>query len=144
MQQGDPSSSSQPGGLYGPSGSSGGARSWQSPPESGPMAGGPPRTGVGTQRTSGLAVASLVVGIVGVCLLFLFGFLSVLAGIVAGVLGILGMRQCDQVPGVTGKGMAVAGLVLGIVAFLGGVAYLIFFLFLFEEILREMGFVVPI
>ncbi|MEV5434269.1 DUF4190 domain-containing protein [Streptomyces sp. NPDC052701] len=57
-------------------------------------------------RTNGLAVASLVCGIIG---LFVF---NVILGPVAIVLGAVGMRQA---PVKGGAGMAKAGVVLGIV-----------------------------
>jgi hypothetical protein len=58
------------------------------------------------RRTNGLAVAALVLGIV-----WLYGLGSVLAIIFGGV----AMNQCTRDPdGYSGKGMAVAGLVLGI------------------------------
>ncbi|GGS48386.1 DUF4190 domain-containing protein [Streptomyces griseoviridis] len=57
-------------------------------------------------RTNGLAVASLVCGIIG---LFLF---NVILGPVAIVLGAVGMRQA-AVKG--GGGMAKAGVVLGVI-----------------------------
>ncbi|MFB4419779.1 DUF4190 domain-containing protein [Streptomyces sp. QL37] len=60
-----------------------------------------PRSG-----TNGLAVASLVCGIVGLV------FFSVILGPVAIVLGAFGLRQ---VPAKGGAGMAKAGLVLGII-----------------------------
>ncbi|GAA4792303.1 DUF4190 domain-containing protein [Streptomyces ziwulingensis] len=56
-------------------------------------------------RTNGLAVASLVCGIIG---LFVF---NVILGPVAIVLGAVGMRQA---PAKGGAGMAKAGVVLGI------------------------------
>jgi hypothetical protein len=59
-----------------------------------------------TARTSGLAVASLVTG------LFFWCFL--VPGIVAIVLGHVALDQIDRSGGtVTGRGMAVAGIVLG-------------------------------
>ena len=57
-------------------------------------------------RTNGLAIASLVVGIIGI---FLF---PVILGPVAIVLGAVGMRQA-RVKG--GGGMAKAGVILGVV-----------------------------
>jgi hypothetical protein len=73
-------------------------------------AGGPP-------RTSGLAVASLVLGI-----LFLCGIGSLLATI----FGAVAMGQISRSNGsVTGKGMAIAGFVLGIIG-LGWIAFLFF------------------
>ncbi|MEU0743014.1 DUF4190 domain-containing protein [Streptomyces sp. NPDC006134] len=57
-------------------------------------------------RTNGLAIASLVCGIIG---LFLF---NVILGPIAIVLGAVGLRQA---PAKGGAGMAKAGIVLGIV-----------------------------
>ncbi|MFJ1969735.1 DUF4190 domain-containing protein [Streptomyces sp. NPDC087903] len=57
-------------------------------------------------RTNGLAIASLICGIIGV---FLF---NVILGPIAIVLGAVGMRQA---PAKGGAGMAKAGVVLGIV-----------------------------
>jgi hypothetical protein len=61
-------------------------------------------------RTSGAAVTSLVLGIVG-CVPFVTGILAI-------IFGIVGLRKTRD-PSVAGKGMAVAGLVLGIVGVLG-------------------------
>jgi prepilin-type processing-associated H-X9-DG protein len=66
---------------------------------------GPP-IGQPTSQANGLAIASLVVGIVSMCV--------PLIGIVAIVLGALGMKKTKD-PQVGGRGMAIAGLVLGIV-----------------------------
>jgi uncharacterized membrane protein YvbJ len=60
-----------------------------------------------TEQTSGFAVASLVLGIVGI----IINFLSVLAII----FGAIGISQTSNNPALKGKGMAVAGLVLGII-----------------------------
>jgi uncharacterized protein DUF4190 len=57
------------------------------------------------QPANGMAIASLVLGIIGV----LIPFLGVLALIFGGV----GMSKANQ--GASGKGMAIAGLVLGII-----------------------------
>ncbi|MFV0137726.1 DUF4190 domain-containing protein [Streptomyces sp. HMX87] len=57
--------------------------------------------------TNGLAVASLVCGVIGV---FVF---SVILGPIAIVLGVLGLRQA---PAKGGSGLAKAGVVLGVVA----------------------------
>ena len=72
--------------------------------------GAPPPTG-GNTRTNGMAVASLVLGIVGIVLCVFF-----VPWILAIIFGVIGIRQCNADPSYTGKGMAVAGLVLGLVA----------------------------
>jgi hypothetical protein len=58
----------------------------------------------GVQRTSGLAVASLVLGIIG------FSILAIIFGGVA-------IGQTGKDPNLGGRGMAVAGLVLGTIEF---------------------------
>ncbi len=64
-------------------------------------------------RTSGLAITALVLGILGlVSSCFLIG---VVPGIVAIVLGIIGISQTSD-PKVGGRGLAIGGLVTGILA----------------------------
>jgi hypothetical protein len=58
-------------------------------------------------RTSGLAVASLVLGVIGL----IFNFL----GILAIILGAIAISQINREPDLEGRGLAIAGLVLGIV-----------------------------
>jgi hypothetical protein len=59
-----------------------------------------------TQSTSGLAIASLVTG--------LFFWCFVVPGVVAVVLGYLALERIDDSGGLqTGRGMAIAGIVLG-------------------------------
>ena len=67
-------------------------------------------------RTSGLAIASLVLGILGLC-----GIGSLLATI----FGAVAINQVSRSNGtMTGNGMAIAGLVLGIIGLVGFVAML--------------------
>ncbi len=66
-----------------------------------------PQRPLETARTSGLAIASLVLGIVGIFI----NFLSILAII----FGAIAMGQTGRNPNLKGRGMAVAGLVLGII-----------------------------
>jgi hypothetical protein len=63
------------------------------------------------QRTSGTAIASLVLGILGICPLALVG------GLLATVLGIIGIGSTGK-PGVKGRGLAIAGLILGLLSLL--------------------------
>ncbi len=58
-----------------------------------------------------MAIASLVLGIVGVtcCCLVIPGPLAV-------ILGWMGIKQIDRDPSFKGRGMAIAGIVLGAVA----------------------------
>ena len=60
-------------------------------------------------RTNGLAIASLILGILGLCTFF--------TGIPAVICGHLALRKVDQSNGlIGGRNLAVAGLVLGYLA----------------------------
>ncbi len=64
----------------------------------------------------GLSIAALVLGLFGLALFFV-PLIGVLLGIVAVVLGVLGLRRA-------GRGMAIAGIVLGALALIiGGVLW---------------------
>jgi hypothetical protein len=72
------------------------------------MPGGPMYGASGPPKTDGQAIAALVCGIVGV--------LCFISAIVAIVLGVSARRRIDQSNGqLTGRGMATAGFVLGII-----------------------------
>ncbi len=64
------------------------------------------------QQQNGLAIASLVCGILTMVLGFCCGFVGLIPGIAALVTGYLGLRKADEMGG-SGKGMAIAGMVLG-------------------------------
>lgn len=76
---------------------------WQPPPP-------PPQPRVNT-GPPGIAIASLVVGLLGV----MFGLfcLAPVPGVVAVILGIIALRQMKTAPNPTGRGLAIAGIVLG-------------------------------
>src|SRR4030043_388958 len=69
----------------------------------------PPPRPTGIVRNSGMAVASLVLGLVGL-------FVIPPSSILAIIFGAVAMNQTNKNPNLKGKGMALAGLVLGIVA----------------------------
>lgn len=97
------------------------APSWNASPQMSapPMAGGP-----AVVRTSGKAIAALIVGICSLCI----PYIGIVSSIVAIVLGILGMKEVDRSNGmVKGKGMAITGLVLGIVVLIIYILVFIFF-----------------
>ena len=78
------------------------------PPPAPPPPPSPPPAAMPEKRTSGTAIASLVMGIVGWTLLPLIG------SILAIVLGYAARNEIRQRPDeLTGEGMAIAGLVLG-------------------------------
>jgi hypothetical protein len=92
------------------------------PPQGGyPQGGGyaPPPANQG----NGMAVASLIFSILGFCLLFIGGLLGIL-------FGIMGLKRANQVGG-GGRGLAITGIVLGIITLItssaivgtGGLAY---------------------
>lgn len=71
-----------------------------------------PSIGGTAQQQNGLAIASLVCGILTLVLGFCCGFIGLIPGIAALVTGYLGLRKADEMGG-AGKGLAIAGMVLG-------------------------------
>lgn len=71
------------------------------------------------QRTSGMAIASLIAGLIGILLI------PIIPSIFAIIFGGVGMSQSNR-PGVKGHGMAVAGLVLGIIGLIEGIGAAVF------------------
>lgn len=62
-------------------------------------------------RTSGKAIASLVLGIVGLML----PFFGIIAGLLGLIFGAVAMKETASDPRLQGRGMAIAGLVMGVV-----------------------------
>lgn len=75
------------------------------------------------QQASGLAIASMVCGILSLVFFWvpLFGFLL---GIIAVIFGAVAIRQIGRDPNLGGRGMAIAGLVCGIVGVAGWVIFI--------------------
>ena len=92
------------------------------PPAPAPPAYGQPPSGYGyqsTPRTNGLAIASLVLGIAQI-------FLCIIGGILALVFGYIARRQIDESGGTQGgRGMAIAGIILGWIGIGLGIAYIV-------------------
>lgn len=86
-----------------------------------PQAGQSP-AGAPAQGTSGKAIASLVLGILG---LLLAGLLGLILAIIALFLGFGARKDIEARPGLGGNGMAVAGIVLGIIALILSIIFII-------------------
>jgi hypothetical protein len=71
------------------------------------------------RQTSGLAVAALVTGII--------GFVFPPGTILAMVLGGIALSQIKKTPDMSGRGIAIAGLVLGIVTVVGWAMLIVFY-----------------
>ncbi|MEP6704207.1 MAG: DUF4190 domain-containing protein [Acidobacteriota bacterium] len=81
--------------------------------------------GYGKTTDQTLATISLVLGIVSVFLVCCAG--GILLGLPAAIVGYIAMKNVETNPAkYTGRGMAIAGMVLGIVTFLGSIFILIF------------------
>lgn len=78
----------------------------------------PTGPGVARPAGSGLAVAGLVVGIIALLFSFIpiIGVIAWILGPLAVVFGAVGISRANK--GAPGKGMAIAGLILGIVSLL--------------------------
>jgi hypothetical protein len=68
-----------------------------------------------TQKTSGFAIASLVLGIISIIGLLLFLF-SLLFSVPAIICGSIAISHISKNTGLKGKGLAIAGLVLSIMS----------------------------
>lgn len=111
---------------------------WYPPQPSGPPPPPPGAGGHGASRpTNGLAVASLTLGIIGAAfgLIPLTFFIAWICGVLAVVFGGVGIKRARD--GATGKGMAIAGTVLGVAAVLLGVLGLAIINDAFNEVDRR-------
>ncbi|HWC21242.1 MAG TPA: DUF4190 domain-containing protein [Flexivirga sp.] len=78
---------------------------------------GTPYTAYQPKPTNGLAIAAFVTSLAG----FVFCFV---AGIVAIVLGVLGLNRSKEIGGV-GRGMSIAGIVIGAVQVVASIGYIV-------------------
>lgn len=84
----------------------------------------PPPAGVSEQNKT-MPIVSLILGIVSLCC-----YVSPITGLAALVTGFLGIKNANAQPDLYGgKGLAIAGMVLGGIMFLIGVIYWVFLLF---------------
>ncbi|HEX2031651.1 MAG TPA: DUF4190 domain-containing protein [Actinomycetota bacterium] len=86
-------------------------------------------------KTNGFAIASLVLGIVGILGLWLIG------PILALVFGYMGKGQIDRSGGVEqGRGMAIAGIVLGWVGIVWSIAMAAWMIWFFTSVFPNLPF----
>ena len=79
-------------------------------------------------RTDGLAIASLICGIVGIACFFIC--LGVVLGPVAAIMGFISRQRIASSGGtLAGGGLAMAGLILGVVGFAVSVIWFFYFVF---------------
>ncbi len=78
--------------------------------------------GVATSDQNALAIISLVCGIVTLVLALCCWPLGLVSAIAALITGYLGLRKADELGG-NGKGMAIAGLVMGGIGILAAVLF---------------------
>lgn len=85
------------------------------------------------QPRNGLGIAALVVGILALLLAVFFFPLGLLLGVVAIILGIVGMRRVSRGQA-TNRGMAISGVVLGVLALLVAAALALFVASIFDKV----------
>ncbi|HEV8055763.1 MAG TPA: DUF4190 domain-containing protein [Nocardioidaceae bacterium] len=85
------------------------------------------------QPRNGLGIAALVVGILALLLAVYFFPLGLLLGVVAIILGIVGMRRVSRGQA-TNRGMAISGVVLGVLALLIAAALALFVASIFDKV----------
>lgn len=74
------------------------------------------------QQSNGCATAGFVLSLIGL-LLFSFTFIFPILGV---ILSIVGIVKASKVNG-TGRGLAIAGLIIGIIAFIPGILFIMLF-----------------
>jgi len=88
-----------------------------------------------------MAIVALVLGIVGiVTALFTAGVLGILLGIAAIILGVLGRRKVSSGRSREHGGLALGGLITGVVSLILGLALLIFAIFIFTSVINNPQF----
>jgi hypothetical protein len=96
------------------------------------------------QRTPGSAVVSLVFGILGILFLVLFFILSPIFGLVAVICGHVSMGGIKRAGGqLGGRGMALAGVIMGYLSIFIAIIIGIFAFVLVKEVLEQNGTKTP-
>ncbi|MFF7358026.1 DUF4190 domain-containing protein [Streptomyces filipinensis] len=81
-------------------------------------------TGMPMAPQNGMGVAAMVLGILSLCLFCMYGVVSVVLGILAVVFGIKGRKRA-QLGEATNHGQAQAGLIMGIIGIVVGIAVIV-------------------
>ncbi|MFE7354706.1 DUF4190 domain-containing protein [Streptomyces sp. NPDC057543] len=84
----------------------------------------------GSAPSNGMGVAAMVLGILAVCLFCIYGIPSLILGALALIFGILGRKRAQRGEA-TNNGQALAGIILGSIGLVIGVAIIGFFIWLF-------------
>jgi hypothetical protein len=93
----------------------------------------------GTPKTSGMAIAALILGIVSIPLIFVcIGWGTALTGLVLGIIAIVQINGSDGQ--LKGKGMAISGVVTSILAV---IIYGIFIAWIASSEISKEGFSIP-
>jgi hypothetical protein len=113
------------------------------PPPAGPQSGPPQAPPAGTpaaqpyaaqQPSNGMAVAALVLGIVGIVFVFIFPPIAIVLGILGVIFGIVGRNRFKANPAVGRQGLAIAGLICGIIAAVLGAIFTILLIVAINEV----------
>lgn len=84
-------------------------------------------TGMPMAPQNGMGTAAMVLGILSICLFCLYGVVSLVLGILAVVFGIKGRRRAERGEA-TNHGQAQAGLIMGVIGIIVGVAVIVLLL----------------
>lgn len=112
-----------------------------SPPPSSPQSSPPPQSpppgqhyGAGPQPQNGMAVAALVLGIVSIVFAFLFFPIGLILGVLGIVFGIIGRNRAQANPAMGRRGMAIAGLITGVIGLVISIVILVLTVVLVNEV----------
>ncbi|MFJ7489777.1 DUF4190 domain-containing protein [Streptomyces sp. NPDC097727] len=84
----------------------------------------------GTTPSNGMGTAAMVLGILAICLFCIYGIPSLILGALALIFGILGRKRAQRGEA-TNSGQALAGIILGSIGIVFGVAIISFFIWFF-------------
>lgn len=90
------------------------------------------------KATSGLAISSLVLGIISIVICAIPG-LGALLGLIGSILGGVGISKASKVPGHPGKTMSIIGIVLSVIGLIIGLIVLAFTIFVAVKTMELIG-----